>query len=67
MLCTLDIFSLLSFQPGDGNTTGRLLTPEEGCGLTKVKHARIVGGSKAENGIMFADFSVIKYKTKKSQ
>lgn len=29
---------------------GRLLTPEEGCGLTKVKNTRIVGGSKAPVG-----------------
>lgn len=26
---------------------GRLLTPEEGCGLTKVKITRIVGGAEA--------------------
>lgn len=29
---------------------GRLLTPEEGCGLTKVKNNRIVGGSAAPVG-----------------
>lgn len=32
------------------NTTGRLLTPEEGCGYTKVKNTRIVGGSLAPVG-----------------
>lgn len=29
---------------------GRLLTPEEGCGLSNVPHKRIVGGSVAKNG-----------------
>lgn len=29
---------------------GRLLTPEEGCGYTKVKNTRIVGGSDAKVG-----------------
>lgn len=31
---------------------GRLLTPEEGCGFSKVAHThtRIVGGGPAENG-----------------
>lgn len=32
------------------DTSGRLLTPEEGCGHTKVKFTRIVGGSEAKNG-----------------
>lgn len=31
-------------------TGGSLLTPEEGCGLTKVKTNRIVGGSVAPVG-----------------
>lgn len=30
---------------------GRLLTPEEGCGHSKVLTKRIVGGSAAKNGI----------------
>lgn len=29
---------------------GRLLTPEEGCGFSKVQHKRIVGGGPAKNG-----------------
>lgn len=29
---------------------GRLLTPDEGCGYSKVQNTRIVGGSKAKNG-----------------
>lgn len=29
---------------------GRLLTPEEGCGLTKVRNNKIVGGSYAKSG-----------------
>lgn len=29
---------------------GRILTPEEGCGYTKVQNTRIVGGSSAKNG-----------------
>lgn len=35
---------------GDADVKGRLLTPEEGCGLTKVKNTRIVGGSIAPIG-----------------
>lgn len=29
---------------------GRLLTPEEGCGYSKVANKRIVGGSEAKVG-----------------
>lgn len=29
---------------------GRLLTPEEGCGYSKVANTRIVGGSNAKEG-----------------
>lgn len=29
---------------------GRLLTPEEGCGYSKVQNKRIVGGAPAKNG-----------------
>lgn len=29
---------------------GRLLTPEEGCGLTKVTNTKIIGGSFAKPG-----------------
>lgn len=29
---------------------GRLLTPEEGCGYSKVQNTRIVGGAPAKNG-----------------
>lgn len=29
---------------------GRLLTPKDGCGYTKVAHKRIVGGRTAEAG-----------------
>lgn len=29
---------------------GRLLTPEEGCGYSKVQNKRIIGGSPAKNG-----------------
>lgn len=29
---------------------GRLLTPEEGCGYSKVATTRIVGGAPAKNG-----------------
>lgn len=54
LLRTLGTF--FSFWSGDGDTLGRLLTPEEGCGLTKVKNTRIVGGSKAEKGIMCGVF-----------
>lgn len=32
------------------NTTGRLLTPEEGCGASHVSQTRIVGGSIAKVG-----------------
>lgn len=35
---------------GDADLKGRLLTPQEGCGLTKVKNTRIVGGSEAPVG-----------------
>lgn len=31
----------------------RLLTPEEGCGLSEVQTSRIVGGSPAKNGKQF--------------
>lgn len=30
--------------------TGRLLTPEQGCGFVRVKNTRIVGGSEAKKG-----------------
>lgn len=52
----LNARNIFHSRSGDGITTGRLLTPEEGCGLTKVKNTRIVGGSKAEKGIVFGDF-----------
>lgn len=29
---------------------GRLLTPEEGCGFSKVLNSRIIGGAPAKNG-----------------
>lgn len=29
---------------------GRLLTPEEGCGYSRVANTRIVGGGPAKNG-----------------
>lgn len=29
---------------------GRLLTPAEGCGFSKVSHKKIVGGAPAKNG-----------------
>lgn len=29
---------------------GRLLTPNEGCGYTKVAHKKIIGGSAAQVG-----------------
>lgn len=32
------------------NVKGRLLTPQEGCGFSRVKHKRIVGGSTAKPG-----------------
>lgn len=35
---------------GNDDIKGRLLTPEEGCGLTKVKNTRIVGGTEAPVG-----------------
>lgn len=35
---------------GEADLKGRLLTPQEGCGLTKVKNTRIVGGSEAPAG-----------------
>lgn len=41
------------FLTGDGDINdikGRLLTPEEGCGFTKVKNNRIIGGSVARIG-----------------
>lgn len=38
------------FQSGNDDIKGRLLTPEEGCGLTKVKNTRIVGGTEAPIG-----------------
>lgn len=34
----------------DVNIQGRLLTPDEGCGITKVKTTRIVGGQTAKVG-----------------
>lgn len=40
--------------PSKGNSklNGRLLTPEEGCGYSKVMHKRIVGGAPAKNGTL---------------
>lgn len=41
------------FQSGDSGVKdikGRLLTPEEGCGLSKVMNKRIIGGSEAPIG-----------------
>lgn len=35
------------------NIRGRLLTPEEGCGYSKVENKRIVGGSPAKIGNLF--------------
>lgn len=32
------------------NVKGRLLTPQEGCGYSRVQHKRIVGGSTAKPG-----------------
>lgn len=32
------------------NVKGRLLTPEEGCGYSRVQNKRIIGGSAAKNG-----------------
>lgn len=32
------------------NVKGRLLTPEEGCGFSKVQQKRIVGGSTSKPG-----------------
>lgn len=34
----------------ESEIAGRLLTPEEGCGYTKVINTRIVGGSDAKIG-----------------
>lgn len=44
-----DIFSII-FGIGDHDIKGCLLTPEEGCGFTKVRNTRIVGGSEAPIG-----------------
>lgn len=44
---------MFHFRSGDGEVEdikGRLLTPEEGCGISKVKNARIIGGSEAPIG-----------------
>lgn len=32
------------------SSKGSLLTPEQGCGYTKVRNTRIVGGAPAKNG-----------------
>lgn len=48
-------------------TTGRLLTPEEGCGFTKVKNNRIVGGSEAKIGIKILLFQMINLQRLNSQ
>lgn len=42
---------------------GRLLTPEEGCGYSKVQNTRIVGGAPAKNGAW--PWYVFKYKGSK--
>lgn len=36
--------------PSVADVKGRLLTPEEGCGFSKVQHKRIIGGSIAQIG-----------------
>lgn len=36
---------------------GRLLTPEEGCGYSKVANTRIVGGSAAKKGELKQKFT----------
>ena len=35
---------------GGGGVGSRLLTPEEGCGVSKVPHNRVVGGVPAQKG-----------------
>lgn len=35
------------------NKKGRLLTPDEGCGYSKVAHKRIVGGTVAKDGELY--------------
>lgn len=44
----------------EANVQGRLLTPEEGCGFSKVKITRIVGGQTAKVGA-FPWMSLIGY------
>lgn len=39
---------------------GRLLTPEEGCGYSKVSNTRIVGGAPAKKG-QFKHFGIVLY------
>lgn len=43
-------FKIYFLGPGNDNMKGRLLSPEEGCGYSKVINTRIIGGSEAKNG-----------------
>lgn len=45
---------ITSFISPKSGIKGRLLSPEEGCGFSKVENKRIIGGSPAKNGIRTA-------------
>lgn len=52
----------------DENLSGRLLTPEQGCGITQVTQTKIVGGkpSKKCKLLLFDDFKIEMTKNDKS-
>lgn len=59
----ISVFYNILFWSGDTEVKdikGRLLTPEEGCGLTKVKATRILGGGDAPVGKSMEHFCYTK-------
>lgn len=48
--CFVGLFDKKPTTPVRTDIKGRLLTPDEGCGYSKVANTRIVGGSNAKVG-----------------
>lgn len=43
------------------NIKGRLLTPDEGCGFSKVANSKIVGGAPAKPGTFISLNEIMQY------